>query len=258
MALLEVRGLCKSFGGVTAIADLHFQVPEGLVYAVIGPNGAGKTTLFNLLSGLYGPDEGRILLTGQDLVGLPPHRVARLGISRTFQNLQIFFNMSVLENVMVGGHLRTGSGLLAAALRLPRVRWEERQVRAWSREALAFCGLEDWAPRLAGELPYGALKRLEIARALVARPRLLLMDEPAAGLNDTETRDMRGLIRAIRAAGTTVLLVEHNMGLVMQVSDRILVLDYGSRLAEGTPAQVREDPRVIAAYLGGEVHYAVD
>ncbi len=258
MTLLDVSGLEKSFGGVTAIADLHFEVPPDVVYSVIGPNGAGKTTLFNMLSGIYHPDEGRIRFDGDDLIGLRPHRVAQKGISRTFQNLQLFFNMSVLENVMVGCHLRTGSGLFGAVLRLPRVLWEEREVRRWSLAALEFCGLGGLTRRHAGELPYGALKRLEIARALAAQPRLLLMDEPAAGLNDTETLEMRGLIRRISDAGTTVLLVEHNMGLVMQVSDRVLVLDYGSRLAEGTPQEIREDAKVIAAYLGGAVHYAVE
>jgi branched-chain amino acid transport system ATP-binding protein len=256
--LLEASGLSKSFGGVTAIADLDFRVPEGRVYAVIGPNGAGKTTLFNMLSGVYRPDEGRVAFAGRDLVGRPPHEIARLGLSRTFQNLQIFFNMSVLENVMVGAHARAGSGVLGAVFRLPRMRREERAIAAWAQEALDFCGLGDIAGRAASALPYGALKRLEIARALAAAPRLLLMDEPAAGLNDTETLEMRGLIGRIRDRGTTVLLVEHNMGLVMQVSDRILVLEYGSRLAEGTPAEVRADPQVVAAYLGGEVHYAVE
>lgn len=258
MTLLDVSGLEKSFGGVTAIAGLHFTVPEGLVYSVIGPNGAGKTTLFNLLSGIYRPDEGRVRFDGADIVGLPPHRVARMGVSRTFQNLQLFFNMSVLENVMVGCHLRTRSGLFGSVFRLPQVLREEREVRRWSLAALEFCGLDALAGREAGELPYGALKRLEIARALAAEPRMLLMDEPAAGLNDTETMEMRVLIRRLCEAGITVLLVEHNMGLVMQVSDRILVLDYGSRLAEGSPEDVRSDPRVVAAYLGGEVHYAVE
>ncbi len=256
--LLEVRGLEKSFGGVTAIAGLNFEVPEGVVYSVIGPNGAGKTTLFNMLSGIYRPDEGRVSLTGRSIIGMAPHQVAALGVSRTFQNLQVFFNMSALENVMVGCHLRTRSGLFGALLRLPAVLKEEREVRDWSLQALEFCGLGDLAKRHTGELPYGALKRLEIARALAAKPRMLLMDEPAAGLNDTETLEMRVLIRRICESGVTVLLVEHNMGLVMQVSDRVLVLDYGSRLAEGTPEEVRADPRVIEAYLGGEVHYAVE
>ncbi len=257
MSLLEVQGLEKSFGGVTAISDLHFEVPQGLVYSVIGPNGAGKTTLFNMLSGIYTPDEGTVRFDEHDLKGLLPHQVAQLGVSRTFQNLQLFFNMSVLDNVMVGCHLRTRSGAVSGALRLPSVRREEKLAEHWGREALEFCGLNDLVGREASALPYGALKRLEIARALASRPRLLMMDEPAAGLNDTETLELCALIRRICDAGITVLLVEHNMGLVMQVSDRILVLDYGSRLAEGSPEQIRNDSRVVEAYLGGEVQYAV-
>ena len=257
MALLEVRELGKAFGGVAAIADLSFAVPEGSIYAVIGPNGAGKTTLFNMLSGVYVPSDGAIEFDGTSLAGLEPHQVATRGISRTFQNLQIFFNMSVLENVMVGCHQRARSGLYRAALRLPGVVREEQQIRAWAIEALEFCGLAHLAERPADALPYGELKRVEIARALAADPRLLLMDEPAAGLNDTETAELRELIRRIGARGVTVLLVEHNMGLVMQVSDTVLVLDYGSKLAEGTTTQIQNDPRVIAAYLGGEVQYAV-
>lgn len=262
MPLLEVNGLEKSFGGVTAIADLRFTVPKGCVYSVIGPNGAGKTTLFNMLSGIYHPDEGSVTFEGHELVGRAPHQVASHGISRTFQNLQLFFNMSALENVMVGCHRRGqsngGGGLFASLLRLPSTLAEERRVRRWAEEALTFCGLESLIGAQADALPYGALKRLEIARALVAKPRLLLMDEPAAGLNDTETLELRALIRRIAASGVTVLLVEHNMGLVMEVSDRILVLDYGSRLAEGTPTEIQNDPRVIEAYLGGEVHYAAE
>ena len=257
MALLEVRELGKAFGGVAAIADLSFAVPEGSIYAVIGPNGAGKTTLFNMLSGVYVPSDGAIAFDGSSLAGLEPHQVATRGISRTFQNLQIFFNMSVLENVMVGCHQRARSGLYRAALRLPGVVREEQQIRAWALEALEFCGLAHLAERPADALPYGELKRVEIARALAADPRLLLMDEPAAGLNDTETAELRELIRRIGARGVTVLLVEHNMGLVMQVSDTVLVLDYGSKLAEGTTTEIQNDPRVIAAYLGGEVQYAV-
>ncbi len=257
MSLLEVKGLEKSFGGVTAISDLHFEVSEGLVYSVIGPNGAGKTTLFNMLCGIYKPDEGKVRFAGQDLIGLIPHKVARLGISRTFQNLQLFFNMSVLDNVMVGCHLRTRSGPVSGALRLPNVRREEKRAQQLGLEALEFCGLEDLIGLEASALPYGALKRLEIARALASKPQLLMMDEPAAGLNDTETMELSSLIRRICDAGITVLLVEHNMGLVMQVSDRILVLDYGSRLAEGSPEQIRSNQKVIKAYLGGEVQYAI-
>jgi len=257
VSLLEVRELEKSFGGVAAISDLSFTVPEGQVYAVIGPNGAGKTTLFNMLSGVYVPSDGAIEFAGASLVGLPPHRVAERGIARTFQNLQVFFNMTVLENVMVGCHLRSHIGLFRAALRPPGVVREERRVRDWALQALAFCGLEKLADRPADALPYGELKRIEIARALAAKPRLLLMDEPAAGLNDTETVELRHLVRRICDSGVTVLLVEHNMGLVMEVSDTVLVLDYGSKLAEGTTREVQNDPKVVAAYLGGEVQYAV-
>jgi branched-chain amino acid transport system ATP-binding protein len=257
VALLEVTELTKAFGGVTAIADLHFDVPESKVYSVIGPNGAGKTTLFNMLCGIYVPDEGSIRFQGEELIGKQPHNIAELGVSRTFQNLQMFFNMSVLDNVMVGCHLRTRSGLFSGALRLPNIIREERKAKTWAREALEFCGLDQYIGREAGALPYGVLKRLEIARALAVQPKLLLMDEPAAGLNDTETLEMRDLIRRISAAGITVLLVEHNMGLVMEVSDRILVIDYGSRLAEGNPEEIQNNEKVIEAYLGGEVQYAV-
>ncbi|MEJ1297763.1 MAG: ABC transporter ATP-binding protein [Candidatus Sedimenticola sp. (ex Thyasira tokunagai)] len=257
MALLEVKELTKSFGGVTAIADLHFEVPESCVYSVIGPNGAGKTTLFNMLCGIYHPDEGSIRFEGEELIGRAPHGVAEVGISRTFQNLQMFFNMSVLDNVMVGCHLRTKGRIWNAALRLPAILREEQQAQEWARDALSFCQLDPYVDHQADALPYGVLKRLEIARALAAKPRLLLMDEPAAGLNDTETVEMRGLIRRISESGITVLLVEHNMGLVMQVSDHILVLDYGSRLAEGTPKEIQNNEKVIQAYLGGEVQYAV-
>jgi branched-chain amino acid transport system ATP-binding protein len=255
--LLRVEALEQSFGGVMALAGVSFEVPEGLIYAVIGPNGAGKTTLFNALCGFYQPSAGSIRFDGRELLGFPPHRIAAQGIARTFQNLQLFFNMTVLENVMVGGHLRARTSLLTAALRLPRVRREERQLRAWAREALELCDLADRADQPASALPYGLMKRVEIARALAARPRLLLLDEPAAGLNDTETLALRELIARIRASGVTVLLVEHNMALVMGVSDRLLVLDYGSVLAEGTPVEIQADPRVIAAYLGGAVQYAV-
>lgn len=255
--LLRIEGLEQSFGGVMALAGVSFQVPEGLIYAVIGPNGAGKTTLFNALCGFYQPSAGSIRFDDRELCGRPTHRIAALGIARTFQNLQLFFNMTVRENVMVGCHLRAKTGLFGAALRLPKVRREEQQLRAWAGAALELCDLADRADQPASALPYGLMKRVEIARALAAQPRLLLLDEPAAGLNDTETMALQDLIQRIRASGVTVLLVEHHMPLVMSVSDRLLVLDYGSVLAEGTPAKIQADPRVVAAYLGGAVQYAV-
>ncbi len=250
MALLEIVSLSKAFGGVRAIADLGFTVEANQVYSVIGPNGAGKTTLFNLFSGIYQPDTGKIILQGQNITHHKPCRIAARGVSRTFQNLQIFFNMTALDNVMVGCHLRTKSRLWQAALRLPAVIREEQQAQAWAHEALQFCGLDKVTDMQASALPYGLLKRLEIARALATHPHLLMMDEPAAGLNDTETAEMRALIRRICESGVTVLLVEHNMGLVMQVSDRVMVLNFGKRLAEGTPQEIQGNAAVIKAYLG--------
>lgn len=257
MALLKVAGLEKYFGGIAAIVDLSFEVPEGNVHAVIGPNGAGKTTLFNVLCGFDSPNVGSIRFRDRELVGMKPHRIAACGISRTFQNLQVFLNMTVLDNVMVGCHLRSRAGMIQAALRLPAVIREERQVEQWAMEALEFCSLDELADREAASLPYGGLKRLEIARSLAAKPSFLLLDEPAAGLNETETLEMRHLIRRISDSGVTVLLVEHNMRLVMQVSDHVIVLNHGSLLAEGTPREVQVDARVIEAYLGEGARYEV-
>tara|TARA_R110002167_G_scaffold44202_6_gene133206 strand:+ start:3861 stop:4622 length:762 start_codon:yes stop_codon:yes gene_type:complete len=253
MSLLQATHLDKYFGGVAAVTDLSFEVQKGIIYSVIGPNGAGKTTLFNMLCGYYVPSGGSISFSGKSLDRLETHQIAALGISRTFQNLQVFYNMTVLENVMVGCHLRTHTGLIKAALRLPSVVREERQVREWSMDALEVCGLAHLAEREAGSLPYGELKRLEIARALASNPEFLAMDEPAAGLNDTETVEMRDLILRLKDKGITILLVEHNMGLVMQISDRVLVLGFGCLLAEGTPQQVQNNPVVIKAYLGEDV-----
>jgi branched-chain amino acid transport system ATP-binding protein len=248
---LRVERLAKAFGGVHAIENLTFAVQHGIVHSIIGPNGAGKTTLINLLTGVYRPTAGRILFEGADLTGMPPHAFAAAGIGRTFQNLQVFFNMTVVENVMTGRHRLEACGLLPTLLRMPALARCEHESRARALELLRFLGLSGRADARADSLPYGALKRLEIARALAGEPRLLLLDEPAAGLNPTEAREIDELIRKLAGTGTTVVLVEHNMHLVMRVSVRIVVLHHGRLLAEGTPEAVRDDPRVVDAYLGG-------
>ena len=248
--LLRAESLSKRFGGVQALEGVGLEVAAGAVHSIIGPNGAGKTTLLNVLSGIYRPDHGKVFFEEEDLSGQPSHRFAAAGIGRTFQNLQIFFNMSALENVMAGAWLHEECGLAAAALRLPRLARAEARARRDARELLERVGIGRWADSPSSAMPYGALKRLEIARALAARPKLLLLDEPAAGLNPTETREIDALIRRIAAGGVTVVLVEHDMKLVMEVSDRVLVLDHGKRLAEGAPAAVSVDPRVVEAYLG--------
>ncbi len=250
--LLRVENLGKHFGGVRAVDELTFSLDAGAVHSIIGPNGAGKTTLFNLVTGVYRPSSGRILLDDEDVGGMAPFALAQRGVSRTFQNLQIFFNMTAIENVMVGCHLRSDTRLVSALLRL---RQFARKERRWSEECAALMvdvGLAGYLDADSSSMPYGALKRLEIARALAAKPKLLLLDEPAAGLNPAETHEIDQLIRKIAADGVTVILVEHNMRLVMGVSDHILVLDYGRKLAEGTAAAIRANPDVIAAYLGSD------
>jgi branched-chain amino acid transport system ATP-binding protein len=250
VSVLRVEGLTKEFGGVHAVEDVSFAVEPGAVFSVIGPNGAGKTTLFNLITGLYEPTAGKVLFRDDDVTKAPPHRLAERGMARTFQNLQIFFNMTAVENVMVGRTLAAEKGVLATLLALPKIRRSDEAARAKAEELMRFVGLGDYLDAESDAMPYGALKRLEIARALAAEPKLLLLDEPAAGLNPAETAEIGPLIRRIRDAGTTVVLVEHDMKLVMGVSDRILVLNYGQRLAEGTAAEVRANPDVVAAYLG--------
>jgi branched-chain amino acid transport system ATP-binding protein len=250
MTLLAVQGLAKAFGGVQAIAGVDLQIRRGAVHSIIGPNGAGKTSLLNMLSGVYRPDAGSIRLDGRELAGQPTHRFAAAGIGRTFQNLQVFFNMTALENVMAGRYLRERCSLLAALWRTPALVRAEGLCRDAARHLLQRVGLGRYEDAPSDAMPYGALKRLEIARALGAEPQLLLLDEPAAGLNASEAREIDALIKQLAAGGTTVILVEHNMRLVMGVSDHVVVLDHGRKLAEGTPDEVGRDARVIEAYLG--------
>ena len=251
MPLLEVDNLSKAFGGVNAVQNVSFSVDRGLVYSVIGPNGAGKTTLFNLITGVYTSTEGDIRFDGQSIAGVAAHDLAARGMARTFQNLQICMNMSALENVMVGAHLQLDRNLIKALLGFPGLARRDRKMREEARELMGFVGLGGYWNRAASSMPYGALKRLEIARALAAKPRMLFLDEPAAGLNSKETAEIDQLVRRVADSDVTVVLVEHDMKMVMNISDRILVLDYGKKLAEGTAREVRENPEVIAAYLGG-------
>jgi branched-chain amino acid transport system ATP-binding protein len=247
---LAVEDLSIAFGGVTALDGVGFTADAGGVLSIIGPNGAGKTTVFNIVSGLYRPRSGRVRLDGEDVTSLAPHLLAARGLSRTFQNLQIFARMTVAENVMVGRHLRERHSLIADLLQVPGAPRRNAATRAAARQYLGFVGLSEFADRPAGSLPYGALKRLEIARALAIEPRVLLLDEPAAGCNPVETAEIDRLIKAVAARGTAVVLVEHDMKLVMKISDRILVLDHGRPLAEGAPHEVGSNPAVIEAYLG--------
>jgi branched-chain amino acid transport system ATP-binding protein len=248
--MLEIKNLSKSFGGVHAVQDVSFAIKEGAIHSVIGPNGAGKTTLFNLITGVYTPTKGQILLRGENVAGLSPDALARRGMSRTFQNLQICLNMTAIDNVMVGAHLRLNQNLFASMLRLPSVGKADAACRDEAARLMDFVGVGQYVDADSSQMPYGALKRLEIARALAAQPKVLLLDEPAAGLNHTETGEIEALIRKVAQSGVTVVLVEHDMKLVMNLSDHILVLDYGKKLAEGTAAEVRANPDVVAAYLG--------
>jgi branched-chain amino acid transport system ATP-binding protein len=250
VSVLAVEDLGIAFGGVNAVDGVAFAVSGGEVLSIIGPNGAGKTTLFNLVSGVYRASRGRVALLGDDVTGATPEALAARGLSRTFQNLQIFARMSAVENVMVGRHLREHTGILADLFGLPSVTRQNRATRADALDRLEAVGLVADADRPAGALPYGALKRLEIARALASEPKVLLLDEPAAGCNAVETQEIERLVRRIADTGVAVVLVEHDMKLVMRISDRVLVLDRGRPLAEGPPQVVRENPAVIEAYLG--------
>jgi branched-chain amino acid transport system ATP-binding protein len=249
-SLIELQSISKSFGGIQALYDISFQVSSGAIHAIIGPNGAGKTTLFNIITGLYQPDDGVVLFEQKPIHGLAVHQIVQLGIARTFQNVELFASMSVLENVLVGRHARMRSGFWGAIRRWPRVRHEEANAAKHAMELLRFTGLEELAHKKSSDLPFGWQRFLEIARALASDPKLLLLDEPASGLNAVETSQLGELLMKIRDRGVTLLLVEHDMSLTMGISDRILVLHQGRMLAKGTPREIQSNDAVICAYLG--------
>lgn len=251
--LLEINNVSKHFGGISALTAVSLEIQRGEIYALIGPNGAGKTSLFNVITGIYTPDNGSVLLNGQTMTGKKPHEMAKAGVARTFQNIRLFHSMTALENVMVGRHCRTSAGVIGAVFKHPKAKAEELAITNRARELLDYVGIAKHTNTIARNLSYGDQRRLEIARALATEPLILALDEPAAGMNHTETNSLENLFRTIRADGVTLLLIEHDVKLVMGLCDRITVLNFGKKIAEGTPDFVKNHPEVIEAYLGVSV-----